>query len=52
MIGDSKKWVIRGTLRYICSQLAFASQIEPKSVQEVLVDDYWVMIMHEELNKF
>ena len=52
MIGDSKKWVTRSSLRYICNYLAFVSQVEPKNVQEVLVDDYWVMAMHEELNQF
>ena len=52
MIGDSKQCVIRSSLRNIYNYIAFIFQIEPKNVQETLVDDYWVMAIHEELNHF
>jgi len=32
--------------------MAFFSQIEPKSISEVLKDENWVAAMHEELNQF
>ena len=52
MICDFKKWVIRSNLRNICNHLTLISQVEPKNIQEALVDDYWVMAMYEELNQF
>ena len=39
-IGDSEKWVTMSSLRNIYNHLAFVSQIKPKNVQKVLVDDY------------
>ena len=32
--------------------MAFVSQVEPKSVGEVLEDSNWINAMHEELNQF
>ena len=51
MIGDSKKWVTRNSLRNICNHLAFISQIKPKKFQKALVNNYQAMAMHEELNQ-
>ena len=31
---------------------AFLSMVEPSTVEEVLVDEHWVMAMHDELNQF
>ena len=42
----------RSSPRNICNNLAFVSQVEPKNVQEVLINEYCVMAMHEELNQF
>ena len=43
---------IRSSLRNICNNLAFISQIEPKKLNDVIVDENWVMDMLEELNQF
>ena len=40
MIGDSEKWVTWSNFRNIYNNLAFVSQVEPKNVQEALVNDY------------
>ena len=32
IIGDYEKWVRKSSLRNICNDLAFVSQIEPKNV--------------------
>ena len=49
IIRDSTKKVTRSSLRYLCNHLSFFLQVEPKKVQEALVDDYQVKAMHEEL---
>ena len=36
----------------IYNHLAFVLQVKPKNIQEALIDDYWVMAMHKELNQF
>ena len=40
----------RSSLRNICNNLAFISQIEPKNLNDVIVDENWVIAMKEELN--
>ena len=40
MIGDFEKWVTMSSLRNICNNLAFVSQVKPKNVQETIVDYY------------
>ena len=52
MISDFEKWVIRNSFRNICNHLTFVSQVETKNVQEPLIEDYWVIAMHIELNQF
>ena len=42
----------RSSLRYICNNLAFISQIEPNNLNDAIVYENWVMAMQEELNRF
>ena len=42
----------RSSLRNICSNFAFISQIEPKNLNDAIVNENWVIAMQEEINQF
>jgi len=53
IIGEVTKGVTtRNSLRNTCNHLAFVSQIEPKNLDEAIVDENWTIAMQEELNQF
>lgn len=46
IIGDNSKGVIiRSSIRNECHFVTFLSQIEPKNIEEVLKDEYWIHAM-------
>ena len=42
----------RSSLRNICNNLTFISQIEPKNINDVLDNENWMIVMQEEVNQF
>ncbi|MGH2313455.1 hypothetical protein, partial [Streptococcus uberis] len=51
IIGDTSKGVTtRNSLRNVCNYSAFLSQIEPKTIDDAIIDKYRIMAMQEELN--
>jgi hypothetical protein len=53
IIGDILRGVqTRSTLVSFCEYFLFVSSIEPKKIDEALLDVDWVNAMHEELNNF
>ena len=42
----------RSSLRNICNNLVFISQIEPKNINDVLDDENWMIVIQKELNQF
>ena len=43
---------IRSRLALFCEHFSFVSSIEPKKIEEALIDVDWVNAMHEKLNNF
>ena len=53
IIGQIKEGVsTRSTVSNFCRHTTFVSQVEPKTIEEALNDEKWVVAMHEELNQF
>ncbi|KAK8534118.1 hypothetical protein V6N12_047515 [Hibiscus sabdariffa] len=53
ILGDPSKGVTtRSSLRNICNYVAFISCIELKNIKEALNDDYWTLVIQDELNQF
>ena len=53
IIGQVERGVsIRRSMNHFCKHTAFVSQIEPKTVGEVLENSNWINAKHEELNQF
>ena len=51
VIGDISKGVTtRHSLKDLCNNMAFVSMIEPKNINEAIIDDHWIVSMQEELN--
>jgi transposase InsO family protein len=48
----SQGMTTRSSIRNICGNLAFLSQIEPKNIEEAQEDENWLIAMQEELNNF
>ena len=53
IIGDTSQGVTtRSSISHVCNNIAFISHIEPKSIDEAISDESWVLAMQEELNQF
>lgn len=53
IIGEIPKGVTsKHSLRHAYSNMAFVSQVVPKSIADAIEDKYWMISMQEELNQF
>ena len=53
IIGDISRGVqTRSRLASFCEHFSYVSSIEPKKIEEALMDIDWVNAMHKELNSF
>jgi hypothetical protein len=53
IIGDISRGVqTRSKLASFCEHFSFVLSIEPKKIEEALIDVDWMNAMHEELNNF
>ena len=52
IIGDPEQGVKTRSSINLFNNLAFVSQIEPKSLKDAENDEFWILAMQEELNQF
>ena len=52
ILGDPEQGVKTRSSINLFNNLAFISQIEPKSLKDVENDEFWILAMQEELNQF
>jgi len=53
VLGNILKGVsTRSQVSNFCGFTAFVSQIEPKTIKEAIVDEFWTLAMQDELNQF
>ena len=52
IIGDPEQGVKTHSSINLFNNLVFVSQIEPKSLKDAENDEFWILCMQEELNKF
>jgi len=52
IIGDLTKEVKTKSLFKDIASCDFVSEIEPKTIEEALTDDDWIIVMEEELHQF
>ncbi|MDV2887913.1 hypothetical protein RYX45_22355, partial [Alkalihalophilus pseudofirmus] len=52
IIGELNRRTTRSTIQNHSAFHAFVSTIEPKTIDEALKDEDWVLAMQEELNQF
>jgi len=51
--GDILKGVTtRHSLKDACNNMAFVSLIEPKNINQVIIEEHWIITRQEELNQF
>jgi len=52
ILGDPEQGVKTRSSLNLFSNLAFVSQVEPKSFKDAECDEFWILAMQEELNQF
>ena len=52
IIGHPKQGVKSRSFINLFNNLAFVSQIEPKSIKDAKNDEFWILALQEELNQF